>query len=244
MEMLFFTLYNRSCHPFRKIIISDDIMDSEEVNKSFWTDNIPFLRIWNNIKNAVHMPTEWLRMWNNIKNSVHMTTELPKMFCNQSEISKSQEIYTFSQNVAVNGEPDIQLKGISELQLSGNKNSTNDGTFSELIINSVDQDKTNESMTIAQNVSTFKETAKIVKGDDNDCTGNKQMKEWHLLTSMVFITLLLGMFTGIAIIFGLGLNTQIGKSSFYLKKKHYSCLSSLRKAFAFEMYPQLLIISK
>ena len=114
MEMLFFTLYNRSCHPFRKIIIPDDDgMDSEEVNNSFWTGIFPFLRIWNNIKNAVHMTNEWPT----------------KNFCNQSEISKSQDIYTISQNIAVNGEPDIQLKGISELQLSGKKYSVNDSTW-------------------------------------------------------------------------------------------------------------------
>ena len=190
-------------------IDDDDSMDLEQVKGSFWTDKFNFLRKWNNIKNAVHM-----------------TADRPKKFCNQT-----QDINTVSKFTVVNGE--LELKVISELQsFKHKKYSENDDNLkdeSRLIaqnivsnlIESLDlgdelPQVTTKQQQPAVNQKNDPETVELIK--DYECIQDKQMKEWHFLTLMVIIILLFGLFTGMAVVFGLGLNVvQIGKSLLYLK---------------------------
>ena len=185
----------------------DDSMDLEQVKSSFWTDKFNFLRKWNNIKNAVHM-----------------TADRPKKFCDQT-----QDTNTFPKYTVVNGE--LELKVISELQSLNKKNSEIEDNLkdeSRLIaqnivsnlIESLDlgdelPQVTTEQQQPAVNQKNDPEAVELI--NDYECIEDKQMKEWHFLTLMVIIILLFGLFTGMAVVFGLGLNVQIGKSLFYLK---------------------------
>ena len=210
IEIVFFTLYNGRYHPFGKIIMSDDdddSMDLEQVKSSFWSDKFDFLRKWNNIKNA----------------------DRPKKFCDQT-----QDTNTFPKYTAVNGE--LELKVISEFQSLNKKNSDNADNLkdeSRLIaqnivsnlIESLDlgdelPQVTTEQQQPAVNQKNDPEAVELIK--DYECIKDKQMKEWHFLTLMVIIILLFGLFTGMAVVFGLGLNVQIGKSIFYSKLKNHS----------------------
>ena len=204
MELVFFSLYNGRFHPFGKIIISEDNdgRDLEQSKSSFWTDKFNFLRKWNNIKNAVHM-----------------TADQPKTFCNQT-----QDINTFSKNTVVNGELSTELKVIPEIQSLNNKNSVDD----EFIVQGVNLDETNESMMVAKNIisdlgedisqDNTKQQTSVNDQEpvENVLIDDKQKKEWHFLSLMVLIILLFGLFTGMAVVFGLGLNVQIGKSLYDL----------------------------
>ena len=185
----------------------DDSMDLEQVKSSFWSDKFDFLRKWNNIKNAVHM-----------------TADRPKKFCDQT-----QDINTFPKYTVVNGE--LELKVISELQSLNKKYSENDDNLkdeSRLIAHNIVSNflesldlgdelpqVTTEQQQPAVNQKNDPEAVELIK--DYECIKDKQMKEWHFLTLMVIIILLFGLFTGMAVVFGLGLNVQIGKSLLYLK---------------------------
>ena len=186
----------------------DDSMDLEQVKSSFWTDKFNFLRKWNNIKNAVHM-----------------TADRPKKFCDQT-----QDTNTFPKYTVVNGE--LDLKVISELQSFNKKCSENDDNHKDLdesrliaqnivsnLIESLDLGdelpQETEQQQPAVNQKNDPETVELIK--DYECIQDKHMKEWHFLTLMVIIILLFGLFTGMAVFFGLGLNVQTGKSLFYFK---------------------------
>ena len=183
----------------------DDSMDLEQVKSSFWSDKFDFLRKWNNIKNAVHM-----------------TADRPKKFCDQT-----QDTNTFPKYTVVNGE--LELKVISELQSLNKNNSEKDlKDESRLIgqdivsnlIESLDLGdelpQETEQQQPAVNQKNDPEAVELI--NDYECIDDKHMKEWHFLTLMVIIILLFGLFTGMAVVFGLGLNVvQIGKSLLYFK---------------------------
>ena len=184
----------------------DDSMDLEQVKSSFWTDKFNFLRKWNNIKNAVHM-----------------TADRPKKFCDQT-----QDTNTFPKYTVVNGE--LELKVISELQSYNKKYSENDDNLkdeSRLIAQNIvsnliesldlgdELPQETEQQQPAVNQKNDPEAVELI--NDYECIDDKHMKEWHFLTLMVIIILLFGLFTGMAVVFGLGLNAQIGESLFYLK---------------------------
>ena len=179
----------------------DDSMDMDQVKSSFWTDKFNFLIKWNNIKNAVHM-----------------TADRPKKFCDQT-----QDINTFSMYSVVNGE--LELKVISEVQSFNKKYSENDDNLKDLdesrlitqnivsnLIESLDLGDELPQVTTEQqqpvNQKNDPEAVELI--NDYECIDDKHMKEWHFLTLMVIIILLFGLFTGMAVVFGLGLNVQIG----------------------------------
>ena len=142
-----------------------------------------------------------------------MTADSPRKFYNQCEkISKSQ-----------NDPGDEVPQNATEQQLLVNQNidqvtdeigESDDGY--ELVLISEphfveDKDSTNESEIIAQStISNCKESLHLNEQED------EMKKQWIIVTILVAVILLLGLFTGMAIVFGFGLNVQIGKSSFYL----------------------------
>ena len=211
MELVFFTLYNGRFHPFAKIIMpdADESIDLGQAKSSFWTDKFNFLRVWNNIKN-----------------SVHMTADRPKKFYNQT-----QDINNFSKNTVVNGERDFKLKVISEHQSLDKIYFENDKDMDESrmiaqnivsnLIESLDLCDEIPHVTTEQPHSlNHKNDQKVVENvqiNNYECIEDKQMKEWHFPILTVVMILLFGLFTGMAVFFGLGLNVQIGKSLFYLK---------------------------
>ena len=197
MEIIFFTLYNRNFHPFGRIIVSDDNSgDMEQVKSSFWTDKIAYLR-----------------KWNNIKNMVHMTADSPRKFYNQCEkISKTQNDpggkvphNTTEQQLLVNQNIDQVTDEIGESDDGYELVSISEPHLVE------DKDSKNESEIIAQSIiSNCIESSHLTEQED------EMKKQWIIVTILVAVILLLGLFTGMAIVFGFGLNVQIGKSSFYL----------------------------